>query len=73
MKDIFSIFKKMLERLRGKKEPEKIRIRIRDGKIVSVYFPAHLVGDVRKFAALSQQVHCYEIKLNGNGLKRGLF
>jgi len=47
-------------------KPEKIRMRVRGGRLVSVYYPAHIVGDHMKHATARQEVFCYEIKLNGS-------
>jgi len=66
---------RLVMRLFGKKEelkPEKIRLTVKNGRLVKVYYPACIVGNHAKHAMARQQVACYEIKLNGNPSLRGL-
>ncbi len=70
-----NLFKRLVMRLLGKKEeakPEKIRFRVKNGKLVSAYYPAHIVDDHLKHAAARQYVACYEIELNGSPFLKGL-
>ena len=54
-----------------KKQPEKIRIVIRDGKFVMAKIPEDYIYHV---AAINQRVECYRAKLNGTriGFIKGL-
>lgn len=47
---------------RPKPKPEKIRLRIRDGRLIGVSIPA---TDIRRLAMIRQSIFCYEVKLNG--------
>jgi len=83
-----NLVQRLVMRLFGKKEelkPEKIRLTVKNGRLVKVYYPACIVGNHAKHAMAAcivgnhakhamarQQVTCYEIKLNGNPLLRGL-
>lgn len=66
IKFIKSLFNKTPEK------KEKIRLKVRNGKLVSVFYPASITKDPMRMAILRQQVACYEIELNGNPLLRGL-
>ena len=53
-------------------EPQKkIRLTIKDGKLVGTSIPFS-VFDKYHEAGVRQQIACYEIKLNGHYLNRGL-
>lgn len=52
-----------------KKEPEKIRVTIRDGKFVRALIPANCEYHP---AATRQRLFCYETKLNGSPFLQGL-
>ena len=55
---------KFIKRFFTKKPTEKVRVRIRGGKIIGYHIPAHLTAHNR-FAAVRQELACYQIKCNG--------
>lgn len=56
---------KWLRKLIGKKEPEKLRIRISGNKVILVSIPAEYENNYFWRAALQQRIACYEYKLRG--------
>lgn len=69
-KDMIRYIKRLFKK--ENKPAEKIRLTVKNGRLVKAYYPAHIVGDHLKHSIARQQIACYEIKLNGNPLFRGL-
>lgn len=61
----------LLDNLFKKSAPEKIRVTIRDGKLMKVIVPASVYENNHELA-VRQSIECYRIKLNGHYLSSGL-
>jgi acyl-CoA hydrolase len=54
-----------------KKKPGKIRMTIKDDKLIKVNIPSS-VYEKHHELAVRQEIECYRIKINGNYLQLGL-
>ena len=66
---MFEFIGRVLKRKKAK--PEKIRIRIKDGRVVLAYCPTHIANDRIMYAMYQQQLHAYVYTLNGNPFSAG--
>ena len=58
--------------VRAQPKPEKIRLRVKNDKLVLTYYPAYIAIDPMRYAAARQFVVCYEMQLSGASIMPGL-
>lgn len=56
----------------GKKPPEKVRLLIRNNKVVLAYIPKEVATNYFKMCCMQQQIVCYEMKMNEATNNNGL-